>query len=250
MGVLTRLNYRDVLRWAGRIVFGKLLPRRRYTVISGPLEGAKFILGSLAGEGGGGSVYFGLVDKEQTAAVCRELRSGQTFFDLGANVGYYSILASRLVGSGGSVVAFEPVVRNVAFLHQHLMLNRAENVHVLPFAVSATTGLSSFSPGESNAMGKLGTGDMLVATVTLDEIARILNQVPDVIKIDVEGAEMEVFRGAKRILEERRPKIFLSTHSDELRTECLDHLRGLGYVSEPLVRSDDPHEFFVKHKDI
>jgi FkbM family methyltransferase len=56
------------------------------------------------------------------------LRPGNVFFDIGANVGYYSLLGARLVGPRGRVVALEPVVRNVAFLHRHIVLNKAGNV--------------------------------------------------------------------------------------------------------------------------
>ena len=226
------------------------MPRRPYPVISGPLRGAKFVLGSMPGEGAGGSVYFNRIEPEQTEAIVREVEPGQTFFDVGANVGYYSILASRLVGSKGRVVAFEPVVRNIAFLQQHVMLNRARNVQIMPFAVSASEGFSRFCSGPYTSMGKLvpdrETGDMTVATVTLDRITQRLEIVPDVIKIDVEGAEMEVFQGGDQLLRTSRPKIFLSTHSAELRTECIGHLESLGYVAEILVKSDDPHEFLLK----
>lgn len=239
------------LRPAGRFLFGKLMPRRPYRVLTGPLKGARFILGSMSGEGAGGSVYFNKIEVEQTSAMVREIQSGDTFFDVGANVGYYTVLASRRVGPDGHVAAFEPVVRNVAFLQQHTVLNDARNVEILPLAISAETGFSSFAAGPHDSMGKLdanGNGEMLVATVTLDEIAERINKMPDVIKIDVEGAEMDVFRGAVRILNEKRPKIFLSTHSTKLRTECLDHLRGLGYTVEDLIKSDDPHEFFLKYR--
>jgi hypothetical protein len=64
----------------------------------GPLKGAKFKLGSMAGHGGGASVYFGLVESEQLKQLTHYLHSGCTFYDIGGNVGLYTILASRLVG--------------------------------------------------------------------------------------------------------------------------------------------------------
>lgn len=236
----------SILRRTGRFVFGSLLPRRPYRVLSGPLSGAKFVLGSLSGDGGGASVYFNQMESEQTDRFVRELKPGQVFFDVGANVGYYSILASRLVGRTGKVVAFEPVVRNISYLQRHVELNNAENVRILPFAVSAESGLLSFSTGPNSAMGSIdagGGGDMLVSAVTLDEIAGLMGIKPDLLKIDVEGAEMDVFAGAEKVLASK-PKIFLSTHSPELRQSCLDHLSSLGYKVEPLV-DGDAHEFFA-----
>lgn len=87
---------------------------------------------------------------------------------------------------------------------------------------------------------------VLVPTITIDTIAEELELVPDVIKIDVEGAEIEVLRGAERTLTEARPTIFLSTHSPELRGLSLKLLTTCGYNTEPLLSSDDPHEFVAK----
>lgn len=238
-----------VFRKTGRLVFGKILPKMAYPVVVGPLKGARFILGSLSGEGGGASVYFNRMEPEQTAAMVQEIRPGQTFFDIGANVGYYSILASRLVGPAGKIAAFEPLVRNLSYLHRHVELNRADNIRLLPFALSSENTILSFSTGPNSAMGHLelnGGGDVLVPTVTLDEIAERLGLIPDVMKMDVEGAEMEVFRGAERILSEARPTIFLSTHSPELREQCLALLKDYGYSVESLIKTDDPHEFLAK----
>ena len=89
----------------------------------GPLKGAKFILGTLSGSGGGASVYFGMTEPEQTSAFVATLKNGQVFFDVGANVGYCTILGSRIVGSRGRVLAFEPAIRNVTYLYRHSILN-------------------------------------------------------------------------------------------------------------------------------
>ena len=247
----------NFLRKSGRFLFGKILPRAAYPVVSGPMRGTKFILGALAGEGGGASVYFNGMETEQTAAMLAELGDGKVFFDIGANVGYYTVLASRSVGRSGSVVAFEPVVRNLVFLQQHVNLNKADNVKILPFALSDKSSIASFSLGQNSAMGHLAASNgennaisnnlVYVPTVSLDEIAAKLNLAPDVMKIDVEGAEMEVFRGARETLKKAKPTIFLSTHSPELRRDCLDFLRETGYEIESLLSEDtDSHEFLAK----
>lgn len=89
-----------------------------------------------------------------------------------------------------------------------------------------------------------------VPTVTLDEIAETMNLAPDVLKIDVEGAEMEVFRGGEKLLRRARPTIFLSTHSPALRTRCLEFLRGIGYEIESMLPAEtDSHEFVAKFPD-
>lgn len=237
-----------MLRRVARFISGRLLPRRAYTVLRGPLKGSRFILGSLSGEGGGASVYFGEMEPEQTAAMAEVIRPGSVFFDIGANVGYYTVLASRLVGEAGKVVAFEPVPRNIEFLRQHIELNSAANVILKPLAVSDRQGTVRFSLGPDSAMGHIGEdGELEVATTTLDDVVSELGITPDVMKIDVEGAEREVFRGAARMFEAARPVIFLSTHSDELRAWCFEHLRGLGYAVRPLIAGEDGHEFVATH---
>lgn len=238
----------SIQRRLARFLFGKVLPRRAYSVISGPLRGSRFVLGALSGEGGGASVYFNKMETEQTTEMLGTLSAGKTFFDIGANVGYYTILASRLVGPSGKVVSFEPLIRNLSYLHRHVEMNQATNVRILPFAVSSDNTIVSFSAGQNSAMGYLdpsGAGDILVPTVTLDDIVKELRVLPNVMKIDVEGAEMEVFRGADRVLTEARPAIFLSTHSPELREQCKELLAGYGYTVKALIDSDDPHEFLA-----
>lgn len=224
------------------------MPRREYTVLKGPMKGAKFVLGSLSGEGGGASVYFGEMEPEQTAAMAAAIRPGNVFFDIGANVGYYSILASRIVGPDGKVIAFEPVPRNIEFLQRHIEINNAANVIVKPIAMSKTNGTVRFSLGLDSAMGHIGeSGELEVETTTLDVVIDELGVTPDVMKIDVEGSERDVFLGGVNTIEKCKPMIFLSTHSDELRSWCLEHLRGIGYTIEPLLAGDDPHEFCAKH---
>jgi FkbM family methyltransferase len=204
----------------------------------------------MAGEGGGASVYFNMVEREQTAAMQRELTPGDVFFDIGANVGYYSILASRLVGETGIVVACEPLARNISNLERHVTLNRATNVKVLAFACSNENSITSFSLGHNTATGHIGANgnasSILVPTITLDTLAKKMNVRPNVIKIDVEGAEMAVLEGAQDILANDRPRIFLSTHSEQLRTDCITHLSHLGYEAVPLVPEDDCHEFLAR----
>jgi len=232
------------LRAFGRSV-SRRLPRFAYPVLRGPLRGARFFLGSLAGKGGGASVYFGGVEPEQTAVFVSNLAAGDVLYDIGANVGYYTILGSRLVGPRGSVIAVEPVVRNLAYLFRHVCLNLAENVTIIPAACSKELSLATFSAGENYATGRLAAPSMetdlrgasaltVVPTVTVDHIVRALGRAPNLIKVDVEGAELSVLEGAHDTLSRAKPRILLSVHSDELRSSCLAYLQGLNYLATPL----------------
>lgn len=222
-------------------VFGRLLPRVAYPVLRGPLRGCRYILGATAGPAGGASVHFGVQEVEQLDWLTKLLSPGAVFFDVGANVGLYSLLASRLVGDDGRVFAFEPLPRNLTFLHQHMQLNRATNVAILPLACADRAGTELFCEGANNALGHLGsnntnaeTSSMRVDTTTLDDAARRFGITPDVIKIDVEGAELRVLCGAIRLLSDKRPSILLSIHSAELGENCLNFLSQQRYSAMAL----------------
>lgn len=240
---------KSLIRRLGSILTGSLMPKIAYPVVRGPLRGARLVLGSPGGEGGGASLFVNLFERRQTASFARVIQPGDVFFDIGANIGFYTLLGSRLVGPKGSVVSFEPVVRNLSYLYRHVTLNRCRNVSVLAAACSDRATLATFSIAQNVGEGHLDTvadvpgrsmtaGKALVPTVTVDSVAEKLGVLPDVMKIDVEGAELEVLRGAETVLRARRPQIFLSIHSDELRRVCLQYLAGFGYEASPM----DPGE--------
>lgn len=245
------------IKASARFISGKLLPRMAYPVFRGPLKGAKFILGSSAGAGGGASVYFNMSEPEQTLAFVNTLKTNQVLFDIGANVGYYTIMGARLVGPRGKVFAFEPVVRNLSYLYRHVILNKVSNVTIIPAACSDSVSLARFSAGLNFAMGHLDThpGNCTtekfpILSVTVDEVVQKMGVYPDVMKIDVEGAELLVLKGAEATLRDAKTKIFLSTHSETLRKTCLEYLDSIGFTAKALDKDEKhPSEFFVKHAD-
>jgi FkbM family methyltransferase len=227
-------------RRIARFAFGKVLPKGyAYPVVRGPLRGFRFILGAAAGAGGGASILFGLAEPEQIQAFTAAVKPGQIVFDVGANVGYYTLLGSRLVGANGLVLSIEPACRNIHYLYRHLKLNSIKNVIILPSACSDDLGVASFSLGENCAIGHLQeiageqvkrcSDKTLVPTVTIDSITEHIG-LPDVIKIDVEGAEFQVLQGGQHTLAEARPSIFLSTHSAETQLQCLRYLESMDYT--------------------
>lgn len=161
----------------------------------------------------------------------RAVTRGSVVFDVGANVGFYTLLASVLVGEEGRVFAFEPVPRNLLYLGEHLRLNGLGNVTVLEAAVLDRAGTARFDDSLGASTGRVSSrGNLEVLAVSLDElIAARRIPFPDFIKIDVEGAELQVLCGARSLLREARPTLFLATHSPEAHRESCDLLRGLGY---------------------
>jgi FkbM family methyltransferase len=197
-----------------------------------------------------------MIEAEQTAAFRNTLSVGQVLFDIGANVGYYTILGSRLVGSNGKVIAVEPVIRNLVYLYKHTLLNKAGNVSIIPAACSEAISLAIFSEGQNYATGSLANcqqeknsrerASFIVPTVTVDAMVQQLGINPNAIKVDVEGAEFSVLKGAQVTLREAKPRIFLSTHSEILRSECLEYLREFGYRIQVLsVNKENPTEFLA-----
>lgn len=234
----------------------RLLPKLAYPVLTGPLKGMRIQIGSMSGPGRGASVYVNQVEPDQTARFVQAVRPGALVFDIGANVGYYSLLASRLVGVSGRVVAVEPAIRNLSFLHLHRELNGLKNLSILASACSHEQALLGFEQGENFALGRVSDGASKVttsdfaATVTIDSLTRQCAAQPAVIKIDVEGAEYDVLRGAKDTICATRPTIFLSVHSNQLRNDCLSLLHSFDYEVDPIGGSlDSADEYHFRARE-
>jgi FkbM family methyltransferase len=206
----------------------RVVPRERpVRILGGPLRRWRWVPAA-ASHG----CWLGVFERAEQDVFARTVKSGDVVYDLGANVGFYTLLAAKLAGPTGHVVAFEPVPRNLGYLRRHLALNECENVTVVPAAVSDRSGTSRFRDGPEHTVGSLTTSDGYeVNVVTLDAFDGPL---PRIIKIDVEGAEGDVLRGASRVLREARPIVLLSTHSTALRHECIGILTEAGYGVVPM----------------
>jgi FkbM family methyltransferase len=197
-------------------------------ILAGPLKGARWIAGAAAGSGKGMSVVLNRSEPEELARAAAWLGPSDVCFDLGANVGFYTLLFAR---RARRVVAFEPLPRNLAFLARAVEINRCRNVTIVPWAVSESSGLARFSPGDNSALGRLSAdGEQPVATISLDEFVATYGLRPTFLKIDVEGAEASILRGSTKVLEELGPKILIEMHGLELVDECLALLRARGYT--------------------
>src|SRR5579884_4218264 len=195
---------------------GAVLP-----ILTGPLAGRRWIVGSHTH-----GCWVGTYEAPTQRLFAQILGPGGVFFDVGANVGFYTLLAAVLVGEGGRVVAFQPASRNARYLRRHVGLNRLRNVDVFEVAVLDRCGVARFDEERGTATGKISdSGALTIQTVSIDQLVdEGLVPTPDVIKIDVEGAEMDVLRGAEAVLRENGPAIFVATHSDSLRESCCELL--------------------------
>ena len=154
------------------------------------------------------------------------VRAGGTFFDVGANCGWLSLRAAKRAGAGGRVVAFEPSPVLAGLLAYHKRVNRAAQVEIVPKVVCDTDGatvdlfvlaggLSSRNSittgGEVPFLGREEKSRIPVPAITLDSYCTGTGVWPSLVKIDVEGAELMVLRGASRLLA-RRPTLIVGTH--------------------------------------
>ena len=237
----------------GKLSFGRNLYRAYFRILrtipwtrncttriqSGPLEGYRFAVAP------GNPFIFGTYELDSLTSVLSQLDSKAVVFDLGAHVGYYSMaLATK---KGVRVYAFEPLPANRKLLERHLTINQIENVEVLPYAVAAEEGTVEFS-NIDNPTGntyvtqsthfQMSDQVIRVPKVSIDHLVieeRRLRP-PDLIKIDVEGAEHDVLLGARQTIEQFRPIILLATHDFHLKgvkDQCLEFLRSRDYQIKP-----------------
>lgn len=154
-------------------------------------------------------VFLGVWEKLTTELFKKVVKKGDTVVDLGANMGYFTLLASRLVGETGKVYAFEPEPVNYALLLKNLELNGYDNVVPVQKAVSNVNGKVAFSIHDTDSgrhvlqqcNDKIGNGELIeVESVTLDEFFND-KPFPSVIKMDIEGAELLALLGMPKIIE-------------------------------------------------
>lgn len=214
-----------------RLPFRLIPPNSRLPILQGRLRGKRWIAGS-----SNHGCWLGSYEYRKRILFENTVTEEACVFDIGAHVGFYTLLASVLVGPRGRVFAFEPLPSNMSYLTEHLLMNKISNVKTFEVAVSDHEGEERFNPATHRSMGHLSLdGALPVRCISLDQMhARGKVSPPDFIKIDVEGAEFAVLCGARGLLSLSRPVIFLSTHGAEVHRHCCDFLRGMGYALAPI----------------
>lgn len=168
----------------------------------------------------------GVWEPHLTGVFRRYLRPGMRVADIGANVGYYTLLASTLVGPSGEVCAFEPNSENCRLILLSVAENHCQNVRLFPLALSDRIGHVLFSSHIGSNGGLLGPGarlddgqGMIVPTARLDGL---LEPPLDFVKMDVEGAEYRILRGAQTLLATARPIV-----TTEFSCEMISRVSGI-----------------------
>lgn len=218
----------------------KIFPNsvRILKVKSGPLKGYKFSFTKNINN----EYILGLYEKSLELKLHKILSKGNTFYDIGAHIGYFSLVASKFVGEKGNVFSFEPFPGNFKLLTDHIQINSIKNIFAYNYAVSDKNGVVYFTNDEndmsntyieSSPMFDTESEKIRCETITLDSLLE-RNEItlPDFVKIDVEGAEYDVLNGMQQILSKSKPVIHLSTHDNHnpgVAKRCLSFLSSLNF---------------------
>ena len=188
-----------------------------------------------------GLLTSGMLEVPVQEAMRRLLGPGDVFYDIGANVGFFALVGTRLVGPDGVVVAFEPVPENAAAIRESADLNGFANLHVVERAAGRAAGRGrlllvedlSWSHLESRGRHPRTTDTLEIEIVAIDDlVAEGRLQPPQLVKIDVEGAEIDVVAGMRRTIEKHRPAIVCELHDTaEAFVAAMDEL---GYTTSNL----------------
>jgi len=194
-------------------------------IVSGPIKSYKIGIDFQSEK----YYWLGTHEPKVQQIILKVAKRGMAIYDIGAHIGYFTILFSHLCKRKGKVFAFEPNPDNFQRLVQNIALNKIENIFPIKIAVAEKNGIVFFDKTESNSQSRLvgeqkpgdgGENIIKVETESLDGfVYKGKNPLPQIVKIDVEGAEGKVIKGMKRILREVRPLIICEIHNLEAAQE-------------------------------
>ena len=243
---LLRVLPTGLIKWLGSLQFrNRVFYSVVRTVVRVLSKNHTFTIGRGAGKGlrfspGPSNVGYalGTTEPEVQEVIQSTVRPHWVVYDVGANVGFYAVIMARLVGPDGLVAAFDPVEDNIRILRNNAQLNDLDNIVLFSLALSDSDGESPFLMSEVSTWGSLKSvrneitdfkDEVMVKTARMDTfVERDIIPSPDFIKIDVEGAEANVLRGASRIIMSKRPLMLIELHGTN--TEVGRLLDEHGYV--------------------
>ncbi len=207
-------------------------------IAAGDLKGYKILLNLKMEK----SRWLGTYEPELAAAVREFLRPDMTVYDVGANIGYVSLLLAHQVRPHGKVFAFEALPANIERIRRNVALNALESrITLVPQAVADRSGELTFFVHASVGMGKVAgsagrrderySAEIRVPALSLDEfVYEQGHPSPDAIKMDIEGGEVLALPGMKRLLAEYHPLMLLELHGPESEKAAWEILTAAGYT--------------------
>jgi FkbM family methyltransferase len=187
----------------------------------------------------GAVLYCGLYDYDEMNFLLRYLRAEDSFLDIGANIGVYTLLAASKIHSG-SIYSFEALPKNYERLQENVKLNKFEQVKTHAIAVSNQTGTVGLNLAEGDSMPFIthSATDKTI-TVPTDTLDNLLQNQPlanlTLAKMDIEGAEILALKGALSLLKQQRPHVWILeindtvSHFGHQKQDLVDFLYGYGY---------------------
>jgi len=202
------------------------------------------------------AAILGYTERELLEWFGANVLAGETWLDVGAHYGYTAIALSRLVGAGGRVFAFEPMLGTAGYLGQTRGLNGLGQLTVLPLGLGAPR-------GDVELRALTATRGMVDSTVTEGPLETILvarldwlwpqlcgdREKIDGVKVDVQGMEIEVLRGMAEVLKLFTPKLVVEVHRGVDRAEMLELLQAAGYARRGVAIEADEREREPRYLD-
>ena len=233
------------------------LRQRNVVIRNGVAKGLKFNTGESCPE-----LALGTYEVPIQNIFTQHLKAGDVFYDIGANVGFFSIIAAKLVGETGKIYAFEPGRENAMSIAHNAALNNFDSIEVIEKAVSDTSGegqllLAKYSGGHALATADAPpdlAGEVTVELVSIDDlVAQNKIAPPNFVKVDVEGAELDVLKGMTQTIKTYRPKVIYEiddgdrTAYEQKYHDLASFFRSLNYQVTQTENSYDTIDWCVGH---
>lgn len=205
-----------------------------HTINAGPATGLRFDVTLPLDK----AFWSGTYEHDFVAALCDRVRPNNVCYDIGGYRGYVS--GAMALSGASKVIVFEPLPTNQGALQRLCYLNPDLPIEVVPAAIGNINGSTRLKQMADTSMAKLADSSFQHELASLAELEVAIRRIdslvedrnippPDIVKIDVEGAELEVLKGATNVFETSRPLIFLEAHSAALEQDCSQKLMRLGY---------------------
>ena len=202
-----------------------------------------------------------IYEENETNFVKNLIKKGDIVLDIGANIGYYTLLFAQLVGNSGKVYSFEPDPRNYQLIEKNIEINNFTNVVLVKKGVSNKSEKATFylmKSGAHNTLkkGHSGTIDEIdIDVISLDDYFKILPIIPDFIKMDIEGNELNALKGMKNILKSNKTKIMMEVGATKsakkyLHIDPMDNLKFLGEFDFKFRDINSNSQIFLNFKEV
>ncbi len=218
-----------------------LLPKVKGSTVVPTVYGFKINVNPESDKGVDAEIYlYGTYELGTAHILGNILQKGDSFIDVGANIGFFTLMASLIVTSSGKVYAFEPYSKSLDLLNVNIKLNDIGNISVYDFALGADMSEKRIYPEPGNRGGSSliknesnqGDGSELVHVKALNEIQEVvMDQTIKARKIDVEGWELEVLKGCSTLFNLDNPPVLIVEYSSislrktDERLELIDYIR-------------------------